>query len=186
MKLKIFKRSKEKKSVTQKIRREGNIPAVMYLHGKDTANLVVNGAEFEAALRAVQPGRLSTTIFTLVSEGGKEHKAIVKEIQYQPTTYRIQHLDFEELFDNVKINVKVPIECTGVADCQGIKLGGTLRQVIRYLRVSCLPKDIPNAFNLDIKPLGVGQSKRLSDLEIPNTIRPLGDLNEVAVVIAKR
>lgn len=184
MKLKLMKRDSLKKSETKKIRREGNIPAIIYVKGKSTDAIAIDGAEFSAVLRDVEPGRLSTTIFTLGD--GKGRRAILKEIQYEPTTYKVNHLDFEELFDDAKVNVKVPIECIGVADCAGIKLGGFLRQVIRYLRVNCLPKDIPNVFQLDVRSLSLYEKKRLADLNVPQTVRPMADLNEVAVVIAKR
>jgi large subunit ribosomal protein L25 len=95
-------------------------------------------------------------------------------------------MDFEELADDVPVNVKVPIECAGIVDCIGIKLGGVLRQVIRSLKVRCLPKDIPNAFVIDIRSMNQRETRRLSDLNIPESIRPLVDLNEVAVAIVKR
>lgn len=186
MRLQVFKRNILKKSETKRIRRQGDVPSVLYVRGKATDSLVVRGSEFEAILRNAQPGRLSTTCFTLVDEEGKERRAILKEIQYEPTTYHVQHLDFEELFDDVKVKVKVPIEYLGVADCVGVKLGGVLRQVIRHIRVSCLPSDIPSSFQMDIKNLALMESKRLSDLDIPETVRPLADLREVAVLIAKR
>lgn len=186
MKLQILKRSAESKSEAKKLRREGLIPAVIYLHGKAGENAAVNNAEFKALLRQIQPGRLSTQVFTLVGDDGKDRKAILKEIQYHVTTYDVIHLDFEELHDNIQVNVKVPIECVGMADCIGIKLGGVLRQVIRYLRVRCLPKDIPGTFVLDVKDMAERDSRRLSDLTIPNTVRPLANLNEVVAVIVKR
>lgn len=186
MKLNVFKRELIKKSESNKIRREGNIPAVMYIRGKSTDAIVVDGSEFSALLRTVQPGRLSTTVFSLKEENGKERRAILKEIQYHPTTYKVQHLDFEELFDDVKVTLNVPIECTGVVDCVGVKLGGVLRQVIRKLRVRCLPKDIPSVFFIDVKSMGQNDKKRLAELEIPQTVRSVVDLNEVAVIIAKR
>lgn len=186
MKLQVFKRTASKKTDTKKIRREGNIPAAMYVRGENADNITLKNADFQAVLRSIQPGRLPTTIFTLVDEHGKERKAIIKDIQYEATTYNVQHLDFEELYNDKKVNVKVPIECTGVVDCVGIKLGGFLRQVIRQLRVSCFPKDIPSALQVDIRNLALFESKRLCDLEIPQTVRPLVDLKEVAIVIAKR
>lgn len=186
MKLQVLNRDVLKKSETKRIRREGDIPAVLYVGNKLTDTLIIKGPEFSAMMRGLQPGRLSTTIFTLVDQHGKERRAILKEIQYKPTTYEVQHLDFEELVHNETVNVKVPIECIGVVDCVGVKLGGFLRQVIRYLRVSCLPKDIPAAFTLDVKSLALFESRRLSDLGIPQTVRPLADMNEVVVVIAKR
>jgi large subunit ribosomal protein L25 len=186
MKLKVFNREQTKKSESNRIRREGNIPAVLYVRGKPTEAIVVDGSEFNALLRSVQPGRLSTTMFSLKDENGKERRAILKEIQYQPTTYHVQHLDFEELFDDVKVTLNVPIECTGVVDCIGVKLGGVLRQVIRKLRVRCLPKDIPNVFYIDVKNMGQNDKIRLAELKIPETVRPVANLKEVAVIIAKR
>jgi large subunit ribosomal protein L25 len=186
MKLKVSKRELVKKSESNRIRREGNIPAVMYVRGKSTDAIVVDGAEFGSLLRTVQPGRLSTTVFSLSDEHGKTYRAILKEIQYHPTTYKVQHLDFEQLFDDVKITINVPIECIGAVDCIGVKLGGVLRQVIRKLRVRCLPKDIPTVFLVDVKSMGQNDKKRLAELEIPQTVKPVVDLNEVAVIIAKR
>jgi large subunit ribosomal protein L25 len=186
MKLKVFKREQTKKSESNRIRREGNIPGVLYVSGKTAEPIIVDGPDFSSSLRAVQAGRLSTTIFFLKDENGKERRAILKEIQYEPTTYRVQHLDFEVLHDDVKVTLNVPIECTGVVDCVGVKLGGVLRQVIRKIRVRCLPKDIPTVFTVDVKNMAQNEKKRLVDLEIPNTVRPVANLNEVAVLIAKR
>jgi large subunit ribosomal protein L25 len=185
MKLQILKRSAESKGETNALRREGYIPAIIYHRGKPGENISVNKEEFQAAMRTILPGRLSTTQFTLI-QGGKERKVIVKEIQYHVTTYDILHLDFEELHEDVKVSIKVPIECTGIMDCVGIRLGGALRQVIRYLRVRCLPKDIPAVLELDVRNMSLHDSKRLSELQIPSTIQPLMNMQTVAIVIVKR
>ncbi len=186
MKLKVFPRKGKSKAESNQIRREGNIPAIIYNRSKESETLTVHGADFTGLLRKVQSGRLPTTVFELTDEHGKVRRALVKEIQYEPTSYRVNHLDFEELLDKVKINVNVPIEFTGVVDCAGIKLGGVLRPVIRNLRVRCFPEDLPECFNLDVRNLALFEVKRLSDLEISPAVRPLADLHEVAVVIAKR
>lgn len=186
MKLKYQQRSHEQKREARRLRREGKIPAVLYSDGKEGGVIAIDSQEFQTGLRQVKKGHLATTIITLVDEKGKERKAIVKDIQYHPTTYNVLHLDFEELHSDVYVNVKVPIECTGVVDCQGIKLGGVLRQVIRALKVRCLPKDIPAAFNVDVTQMAIKDSKKLSDLRIPEGIRALADMNEVAVAIVKR
>ncbi|NGX57772.1 MAG: 50S ribosomal protein L25 [Chlamydiae bacterium] len=186
MKLNIIERSKEKKRESNRIRRSGDIPAVLYGRGIESETVTVKGEEFAATLRAIPKGRLSTTVFTLVGKAGKERRAIVKDIQYHSTTYNILHLDFEILEKDVRVNVKIPIECTGVLDCIGIKLGGVLRRVIRYIQVNCLPDDIPTVFEVDVKDLGVRQYRKLKDLAIPENVRPLANLEEVAVVIAMR
>ncbi|MBY0528622.1 MAG: 50S ribosomal protein L25 [Rhabdochlamydiaceae bacterium] len=185
MKLTMKPRTGEKKSDIKQIRREGDIPAVIYSAKTQPEKLIIVGPEFGAILRGVKPGQLPTTVFTL-SDGKRERKAIIKDIQYHLTSYRVSHIDFEELSDDVAVSVKVPINCVGIADCQGIKLGGFLRQVIRHVKVECLPKNIPSQFLIDVKDLGMRQSKRLRDLILPAGVKLLAAAEEVIVVIAKR
>src|SRR5690348_16311478 len=98
MKLTVTSRTGVKKSDVKQIRREGNVPGVIYAPGKTPEMITVNGNEYGALIRKVRPGQLSTTVFTLVS-GSKQRKAIVKEVQYEITRYEVSHLDFEELED---------------------------------------------------------------------------------------
>lgn len=186
MELNIKKREAERKSEAKALRRAGEIPAVIYHRSKEAEAVSVNTKEFTVLLRGVQQGRLSTTIFTIIDDKGHKRRAILKDIQYNPVTYDVIHLDFEELIHDVTVNVKVPIECVGVADCVGIKLGGFLRQVKRHLRVNCLPADIPTHFALDVSEMVLYNSKRMKDLSISEKLRPLANLSEVVVVIAKR
>jgi large subunit ribosomal protein L25 len=184
MKLTVAKRQL-KKSETARLRRAGDIPAVMYSPGNEPSMICIKGDEFRTVLRKMKQGHLSTTVFTLQTEEG-EKKAIVKEIQYDVTKYHVTHLDFQELEDGVPVRVNVPIQCGGVADCVGIKLGGFLRQVIRCVKVSCLPKDIPQEFTVDIKDLAIGHSKRLETIPLPKGVTPLAPMKEVVVAISKR
>ncbi len=184
MKLTVTSRTGEKKSDVKKIRREGNIPGIIYAPGKSPEQVVVNGNEYGALMRQVKPGRLSTTVFTLISEG-KQRNAIVKEVQYEITRYEVSHLDFEELQDSVVVKIKVPITIVGAVDCIGVKLGGTLRQVTRFIEVECLPKNIPTEFVIDVKDLGIGQVKRLGDIAVSEKVKPLAKADEVLVVVAK-
>ncbi len=185
MKLNTKTRNTNSKSESKRLRREGYIPANLYRQGNDGEGIAISATEFKAILREIKPGHLPTTLFQLVGADKNEKRVIIKEIQYD-ILYEVIHLDFEELVAEHQINVKIPVECIGVNDCVGIKLGGVLRQVIRHVKVRCLPKDLPTFFQLDVKELNMKQSKRLSDLSIPETVRPLMDLNEVIVVIAKR
>ena len=185
MELSVFKRTSEKKSQTKKIRLNDGIPAVIYSMGKPDENIYVSKLEFNKILRRLKEDRLSVTVFTL-KNGNKKQKALVKDIQYHYTTYDIIHLDFMALDDKKPIKVSVPIEYVGTDNCVGVKLGGVLRRVIRKLKVRCLPKDMPEEFSLDVTSLNMGQSLRLKDIAIPAKVRPIGRMDEVAVVIAKR
>lgn len=186
MKLKLTRRSAARKSEAKQLRRAGYIPAVLYSQGNVGENIAVESVAFGALLRHLPKGRLPTSVILLVDDEGRERRAIVKDIQYDVVSYAVTTLDFEELHDDRPVNVKVPIECVGVADCSGIKLGGVLRQVIRHVRIRCLPRDIPEFFTLDVADLSMRQSRKLADLKWPEGVRPLADLNEVAVAIVKR
>lgn len=184
MKLDVAVRSK-KKSENKRLRREGKIPAVLYAKGAKGKEIAVDGIEFKKILNTTPTGTLSSKIFSL-NIGGDVVKAIVKEIQYAVTTYDVIHLDFEELFDNEPVTLNIPLVCMGAVDCVGVKLGGVIRQVIRQIRVKCLPKDIPDQFELDVRDMNMGQTKKLNALHIPEGVRPAVSLNEVAVVIARK
>lgn len=186
MELKLHRRESNKKSAVAQARRAGYIPAVVYKQGQPGQAIAVEESAFSAFMRQLKPGHLPTTRIKLVDDKGKSAEVIVKEIQYHPTTYRVLHLDFLELASDSEISVKIPIECTGVLDCLGVKQGGVLRQVLRYARVRCLPKNLPHAFSLDVKDLGMGQTRRLKDIAMNDKVRPLDSPDEVAVVIAKR
>lgn len=186
MQLQCKKREAKKKSEAKAIRRRGNIPAIVYSKGQEGLPVEIDGADFASALRQMPKGQLATTRFTLVDESGAQRQVLVKDIRYHVTTYDIQHLDFVELHDDAIVSVNVPIRPVGLMECVGMKLGGACRQVIRALKVKCLPKDIPSCFDADIRHLKLKQSFRLNEIAIPSAVRPVGDLNEVAIVITKR
>lgn len=185
MELTADSRKAQSKSEIKKIRREGNIPAVLYSQGKKGETLVVSGPEFRKILQNIEPGTLPTTRFTL-KIGGKKVGAILKDIQYAVTSYQVIHLDFEELHAKVPVTLNIPITCVGVLDCIGVKLGGNLRLVARTVKVRTLPENIPTSFDIDVRDLNVGDSRKFSDLAIPKEIKPLIDLNGIAVIVAKR
>lgn len=181
MKLKMEKRSASRKGELTEIRLKGDIPAVIYKAGQEGENVTVSGPDFQKVLAKMSDGHLPTTIFEL---GGK--KALVKEIQYHPSTYKILHVDFQELVEDQPIDVNVPVKCTHTADCVGIKLGGFLRRVKRHVKVRCLPKDIPSHFPLSVKEMSIGDSLRAKHLNVKSAVRLLVENENVLAVIAKR
>lgn len=185
MKLSAFPRALGKKSEVNKIRREGDVPAVIYGRDQSVKTVFVKGDELQAILRNMKSGLLATTVFEL-HDGKHVTKVLVKDIQYHPVSYAVLHLDFLIIDEKTPVSVNVPIQIAGLAECAGVKLGGFMRQVIRSLKVECLPGDLPQEFTLDVTQLGLAQSMRLSDIVIPEGIKPLGKMNEVAVVIAKK
>ncbi len=181
MRLTIKSRTNARKCEAKQARRRGEIPAVIYAPGKANELITINAAEFAAVLRNTVQGKLATTVFAIDGR-----KAIVKEIQYDPTSYRVIHIDFQEVTVDRPVQVKVPIYCIGGAESVGVKAGGFLRQVLRYVEVECPSDAILEEIQVNVKDLGIRQKKRLSDLPIPKNVRPLAKMDEVVVVIAKK
>lgn len=184
MKLSYKPRVHEKKSDAAKLRRAGEIPAIVYNKEKTGAGEVISilSSEFATHMRHVPAGRLSTTVFTL----GDKRRVLVKDIQYFPVDYSVMHIDFVELDDKLPVKVKVPIAIVGEADSVGLKLGGVVQVNIRSVKVECLPKDIPACFTVDVKNMNIGEALKLSELGMPNSVRPLMNLNSVAVSMVKK
>ncbi len=186
MELTVSVRENKRVNDSKRIRRCGGIPAVLYSKGNKNENISISKEEFLRALSTLKPGDLSTTIFTLKSEK-QTTKAIIKDIQYFVTNYEVSHIDFMRLEDKNVIQVGVPVRYIGEADCIGIKQGGTLRQIIRKVKVKCLPKDMPKEFTIDITNLEMGQAIRIKDLPLSDKVDTvIKNKAEVVAAITKR
>ncbi len=183
MELSIFKREKNQ---VKKLRHQGYIPAVVYGKGMQNENIYLNKQQLNKKFSKLNFGDLSTCIFTLKGED-QTFKAIIKDIQYFVINYEIMHLDFLKIDEKVKITTKVPIRCIGINECVGIKQGGNFRQMIRAMKVKCLPKDLPKEFIIDITNMEIGSVKRLNDITLPKGVISVSRrLKEVVVTITKR
>lgn len=184
MELMLTKRSAEKKSDLTRIRSSGDIPGILYPSTSKNQAVTVNGADFHAFLRSLPKGHLPTTIFELHLDG-RIDRAIVKGIQYHPTTYKIQHVDFQILGDRL-LTLKVPVLFVGRGSCVGVKLGGCVHQIIHHIRVRCAPAHIPRHFSLDIQHLTIGESRRVGEIDFGPHISPLTNKGEIVVIIKKK
>ena len=184
MKLTTTERVHGKRSELNRIRHENDIPAILYEKQGSNRAITINGKDFSKALRAIEKGHLSTTVFDL-DINGKVLPAIVKEVQYDKTSYDVIHLDFQHLEKKEAVCVNVPLTYVGLDDCMGIKLGGFLRQVKRTVRVKCLPEHLPKSFVIDVRQLGIRQSKRIKDIQLPAHVQVMDDAENVVVTIAK-
>jgi len=170
---------------TNAARREGLIPCVVYAKGQVGQNCFVQKVEVETVLRKIQKGFLPTTRFVLKKEDGSTVTAIVKDIQYNVVNYQIIHIDFLELIEDRQVNVKVPLCCLRETEAAGVKAGGFLRQLMKHIKVRCLPKDMPTHFEIDVKDLQLRHSKRVADVAVPQEVRLLAKPKDVVVTCIK-
>lgn len=186
MQLQVSKRPRSTKGVRSQLRREGGVPAVLYAKGKESQTLTINRADIQKILRELKPGTLSTLVLELQGMGSPI-RAIIKEMQYQKTSYDVLHVDLLELLDGQPVRVNVPVELTGVAESIAVKAGGVIRQVARQVAVECLPGDIPREFFVDVRDLEmVGSSKRVKSIGLNQGVKMRALAEDVLAVVAKR
>jgi large subunit ribosomal protein L25 len=148
------------------------IPAVFYGPEVDPVHLSLEYRDLEKLIRT---GAGENVIIDLAIETGEStlsHRAMLKEIQMDPVKQTVLHVDLYEISMDKKIEVEVPITLTGTAKRVSDE-GGILQQVSRTLEISCLPDNIPDAFELDVTELNIGDSLHVSDLKIPSDIEVL-------------
>lgn len=183
--LNVLKRVRMGKSGAKAIRREGNIPAILYGKGAEPIPIVIDLADLKEAL-STEAGE-NTLLEISVQDDSEEIKklSLLRDVQYDYLTSKPIHFDFQALDLSKKISLSVPVTITGASI--GVKEGGILEEILRVISVECLPKDIPNSFEIDVTELEIGHSMHVRTLEVTDEVNILNDENETIVtVIAPR
>ena len=148
------------KNVARRIRRGGQIPAVLYGGKAEPLPVAVNAKQVTGILRS-EAGH--NTILTVKVAGHKEVKAMLKDWQVDPVRGQLLHVDLMRVAMDVRMHVKVPVHTFG--EPQGVKLqGGIFEMVTREVEIECLPADIPDEVRVDVSELLIGKQLRAADL----------------------
>ncbi|MCE5224766.1 MAG: 50S ribosomal protein L25/general stress protein Ctc [Porphyromonadaceae bacterium] len=143
------------KKAAKAIRKEDMIPAIIY-GGESTIH-------FNVTKEAVRKLIYTPEIFVIdLTIGDKKTKAIIKDMQFQPVTDAVLHIDFLEVFDNKPIVMEVPVALEGFAE--GVKAGGKLSLEMRKLKVKALYNLIPEKLTINIDSLGLGKTLQVGAL----------------------
>jgi large subunit ribosomal protein L25 len=154
-------RQESGKGVARKLRADGRVPAVLYGQGADPIAMSVDARELSHLLHA---GGANVLVDLVVD--GREHLAMPREIQRDHIKGRYWHVDFLAVSRTEKITVDVPIRINGEA--AGVKLGGVLEHHLWEVSVECFPTDVPEAIDIDVSPLDIGDSIKVGDLTVPD------------------
>lgn len=163
------------KGATNKLRRQGYVPGVIY--GGEPASLPV--AIEESALRRMPLG--TGQVFKINVAGDKECSVLVRELQKDPVSHKITHLDLLEVSMTERLTTTSAIVITGEA--KGVSEGGLLQYGIREVEIECLPADIPEGITVDVSLLEIGENIKVQDLQVPPEITVLTDPEQVVVSI---
>ena len=156
--------------VARKLRQGGQIPAVIYGHGREPQSLAVNSREIERLLGTISAG---STVIEL-SIDGSVARTLIREIQRHPFKRNILHIDFQELVAGEKITVSIPLRFTGTAD--GVRnSGGILEETMHQVHLRVDPSLIPDHIDVDVTPLTIGHSIHIRELKLPEGVSVLDD-----------
>jgi len=160
--LKVATRAQTGRGASRRLRKVNRIPAILYGKHSDPEKLSVEVAEFTRLLKQVA-GR---ALLVELDREGKAEKALsfLQEIQRDPITDRFLHVDLHEVKPEEKFEIRVPVRVTG--ESFGVKnQSGVLEIATHALRVRCLAKDLPEAIEVDVTPLNVGQTIKVGELK---------------------
>ena len=180
-KLKVKLRDRTGKEYVKKLRKNGLLPAVLYgPHLKKSLPLEVDIKELRSFLSQSDKAKIITLEIT-DQKTDKQHNVIIKDSQWDLIKGDLQHLDFYAVTRGETVTTTVPISFVGKS--QGEKIGGIVEHLVRELEIECLPKDLPSIIEVDITPLGLGDSLSVGDVKVPSGIKVLTHPQEVVVSV---
>jgi large subunit ribosomal protein L25 len=180
--LEVSRREKSGKGVAKKLRAKGRIPAVVYGGHRDPVAIEVDRKAVSDLVQKSEHGVRS--IFLLKMQGTDQQRhAMIKDIQIDPMSRRMTHIDFVRVIMDEVVRVTVPVHVVGTA--HGVKEGGILDWQVRDLHVECLPNAIPDKLDVDVTPLGSHEYYRISDIKLPEGVKVLDDPERVVVGVTQ-
>ena len=156
------KREATGKKASKMMRKEGLVPCNLYGETKGE-NGLPEALSFAAPFAELRKVVYTPHVFVVNLEiDGKIRKAIIKELQFHPTTDALLHADFYEINDTKAITVGIPVKLNGLA--QGVREGGKLNLSIRKIDVTAPYKNIPEILEIDVTNLGLGKAIKVGQL----------------------
>ncbi len=178
--LEARKRTGNGTSAAKQTRNEGFVPAVIYGKDFETRNIEIPLKEFTSGIAS----RGANALFGLKIDG-ESYPAMALEIQREPLSKRIFHVDFHKVSLDKPVETSVPVKLEG--ESKGVKMGGVLEQVMWDIEVQALPLNIPEFISVDMTGVELGGEIRVKDIEVSSDVKIVSDPEDViALVAAKR
>jgi large subunit ribosomal protein L25 len=179
MNIEVSPRQQTGKNANRRSRAAGKIPAVVYGGGRESVAIEIDRKTLMDMLR----NHLGEHPIFLLKLGDKERHAMIRNMQTDPVSRQVIHIDFQRVLMDQKVRVAVPVELVGTAF--GVKTeGGMLDFVTREVNVECLPGEIPKHLDLDVTGLHVGQHAEAKELKLPEGVTLLDEPDKVIVSLS--
>ena len=160
-------RARSGTGLVRRLRREGDVPAVLYGGGKPNISIAIN---HDVLFHSLEEENFYSAVIVINTDGNKE-QAILKDVQRHPHKTSILHADFQRVDRNKPIVISMPIHFEGEDECVGVKVdGGMINHLITSVEVTCLPNDLPERIEVDVSGLHKNESLHLSDIQLPEGV----------------
>ena len=165
------------KGEVRKARAKGVTPGVMYRAGTEATAVAFDGKALSAIFRKTN----DPNTIVHVQIAGKAYPCLIRQVQRNPLSRLVEHVDFHHVQAGERVNVRVAVTTSGRA--AGVRAGGQLRLLARAVNLQCDAYQVPTAVNVDVTPLETGRFIRASQLQLPEgaTIVFAQDFNVVTV-----
>jgi large subunit ribosomal protein L25 len=174
--LKVSKRESRGTRRARRLRRQGNVPGVLYGHGEATVCVMLPADDLVKAIRH------GVRVVDL-DQGGALEKALIRDLQWDPLGHDIVHVDFARVAADERIEVDVRLELRGTAP--GVTAGGRLDQPLHNLEVECLAISIPESIRVNIGEMQIGSVIHVRDLKLPEGVVAKNDPDAVVVQVTE-
>lgn len=164
--------------VARKLRQQGKVPGVVYGGHRDPVAITVDRKAITDLIQKSDHGVRSIFLLKLTGTDQQRH-AMIKEMQIDPISRKLMHIDFVRVVMDEVVRVTVPVHLNGTAI--GLKEGGLLDWQVRDLHVECLPGQIPDSIEVDVSNLAIHDYIRISGLTLPQGLKVLDDPERVVV-----
>ncbi len=175
--LKATARATSGKGAARELRRQGNIPAVIYGGGEAPMPITL---DYKTAHKLIYAGHFLTTLFEIDVDGTKV-RAIPRDYQMDPVKDFPLHVDFLRLKEGQKIKVEVPVHVINQDASPGVKRGGTVNIVLHAVEMLVPAEAIPEALEVDLKGIEINHSIHISAIKLPEGCKPV-DKDDFTVV----
>jgi large subunit ribosomal protein L25 len=174
-------RNDQGKGATRRLRRTGKVPAILYGGKGEPSNITLDQLKL---LNVIGDEKFYSTVITLKLDG-KDTQAIVKDVQMHPARNAVLHVDLQRVLADQPIRIHLPIHFLNETTCPGVKTqGGQVSHLRTDIEISCLPKDLPEALEVDMIAMNLNDTIYLKDVKLPAgvTIPAMSQGREVPIV----
>lgn len=173
------KERQERGKKLERLRQNGELPAVVYGPKEETTPLTLNAKAFEKAFR--EAGESSVLV---LSGLGDDKEVLIHEVSFNVVKGGIEHVDFYAIEKGKEVTVHVPLEFVGEAPA--VKLGGSLTKALHEVEVTSKPANLPHQIEVDVSSLNTFEDMiRIKDLKVPTNVKVGNDPEETVALVAE-